>query len=388
LLAAALVVLLILPSPAQAAPANDDLANAVDLSGFNPETGNVEGVNVNATKEVGEPDHAGNVGGRSVWYTWDAPADGSVPHVGFSTLFSDFDTLLAVYTGATVVALAEVASNDDSPGLAGGSAVSFLTTPGTTYRIAVDGFQGKAGHFFLAWHEAPPNDNFADAVALPGTAAGTRGGDNSSGATAEPGEQIPATPTSVWYSWTPPADGTYKLSTLGSRFDTVLAVYTGSSLENLQLLVQNDDDPERGCCSSWIPLVDADSATTYMIQITSLSEDGGPLRLNWGPLILGDGAANTIVGTAGAEEIRGRGGNDDVRGRGGNDLVFGGRGNDVLRGGAGADLVFDHFGVDLLFGQAGVDRIDARDRRAGDTLFGGTGADVCRADRGDVRNTC
>ena len=34
------------------------------------------GSNVGATKEPGEPDHAGDPGGASVWYTWTAPADG------------------------------------------------------------------------------------------------------------------------------------------------------------------------------------------------------------------------------------------------------------------------------------------------------------------------
>ena len=384
-----LVAALLLTFPATAlavVPANDDFAAATDLSGFDPAAGEVRGTNVAATKEVGEPDHAGNAGGHSVWYTWTAPGDGSVPNVSFTTGFTELDTLLAVYTGAAVGALTEVASNDDSPNLGVGSAVSFATTPGTIYRIAVDGFGGKMGSFFLTWRIAPPNDNFADRVVLAG-ASGTRTGDNSFGATLEPGEEAFGQ-ASVWYEWTPPADGTYKISTIGSSFDTVLSVFTGSSVESLELLRVNDDDPDRGCCSSWVPLVNADSGTTYLIQLTALDETGGPLRLSWGPLILGTNGADTLTGTAGAEELRGRGGNDLVGGGGGADLVFGGPGNDRTAGGAGNDFLLDRSGTDVLLGGGGADTLDARDFRRGDILNGGPGPDICRGEPRDTRLAC
>jgi len=381
------VVLLTFPAAAlAAAPANDDFAAATDLSGFDPAAGELRGTNVAASKEVAEPDHAGNPGGHSVWYTWTAPGDGRVPNVSFTTGFSEVDTLLAVYTGAAVGALSEVASNDDAPNLGLGSSVSFATTPGTVYRIAVDGFGGKVGGFFLIWRLAPPNDNFADRVALAG-ASGTRTGDDSSGATLEPGEEAFGQ-ASVWYSWTPPADGTYKISTIGSSFDTALSVFVGTSIETLELVVQNDDDPDRGCCSSWVPLLNADSGTTYLIQVAALEETGAPLKLSWGPLIFGTNGTDTLVGTAAAEEIRGRRGNDSVRGGGGADLVFGGRGNDSATGGPGNDFLFDRSGIDRLSGSGGRDTLDARDRARGDILVGGPGADVCRADPGDARRTC
>ena len=63
-----------------------------------------------------------NAGGKSVWFRWTAPGDDSVPHLALAT-FASFDTLLAVYTGASVDNLIEVASNDD--GASGGSTVSF-----------------------------------------------------------------------------------------------------------------------------------------------------------------------------------------------------------------------------------------------------------------------
>jgi hypothetical protein len=369
-----------------AAPTNDVFADAVDLTMVGVAEGSIDGTNVAASKEPSEPDHAGNSGGHSVWYTWTAPGDGSVPHLAI-TVFGDFDTLLAVYTGSAVDMLTEVASNDDTGFF--GSTGSFATTPGETYAIAVDGFAGKSGRFGMFWRESPANDNFAEAIALAGT-AGSRSGDTVRGATTEHGELDRfETGATVWYSWTPPADGTYKLATAESSLDTVLAVYDGSSLETLELLVANDDDPDRGCCSSWVPLVDAQASTTYRIQVADFGGGGaGHLALQWGPLILGSSASETITGTPGAEEIRGRGGNDVILAGGGLDGIFGGPGNDLLRGGGGADLVFDHRGMDTLFGGRGNDRLDARDRRARDALAGGRGEDVCRADRGDSRRSC
>jgi Ca2+-binding RTX toxin-like protein len=167
-----------------------------------------------------------------------------------------------------------------------------------------------------------------------------------------------------------------------------MAIYSGTSLEDIELIDVNDDDPDRGCCSSWIGLVDAETTTTYWINISPLSLEAGPINLSWGPLILGTAGPNVITGTAGAEEIRGLGGEDRIAGAGGNDLVFGGRSNDSIRGGPGNDLVFDRTGLDVLQGDSGIDVLDARDRVRGDRLIGGPGVDNCRADPTDIRSGC
>jgi Ca2+-binding RTX toxin-like protein len=376
---------LVYPAEAPAAvPPNDAFANAIDV-GTAPGM-LLQGSNVAATKETGEPDHAGNPGGRSVWFTWTAPIGGSVPHVAILT-DGGFDTLLGVYTGAAVDSLTEVASNDDNG--AGGSSVSFPTTSGTTYRIAVDGFSGKAGLFVLRARRSPINDNFEEAIPLSG-ASGTRTGDALHGATTELGELTFIDEATTWYSWQPPADGTYRLSTFGSsRVDTVLAVYEGTSIESLTQLAFNDDDPDRGCCSSWIPLVDAEAAKTYMIQMTSFGTSRGTrITLSWRPLILGSKGAETLTGTSSADEIRGLGGSDTILGLGGADVLFGGAGSDVLRGGADNDFLFDRTGLDVLRGEGGNDRLNTRDGDARDRVSGGEGTDRCHADRSDTKKGC
>lgn len=122
---------------------NDDFANAATITG----NATVTGTNVGATKETGEPDHAGAQGGASVWWNWTAPAAGQYT---VSTLGSSFDTLLAVYTGATVDALTVIASNDDDPNGGSTSQLTFAAVAGTTYRIAVDGFSGATGDIVLS----------------------------------------------------------------------------------------------------------------------------------------------------------------------------------------------------------------------------------------------
>jgi hypothetical protein len=127
------------------APANDLFANAQDLSGS---SGSVTGTSVNATREAGEPNHAGIPGGRSIWYRWRAPATRTVT---FETVGSGFDTLLAAYRGTSVAALTRLAGNDDVGSGIYQSRIKFSVTSGTTYLLAVDGYYGASGPVSLGW---------------------------------------------------------------------------------------------------------------------------------------------------------------------------------------------------------------------------------------------
>ena len=125
--------------------------NATDLFASRPAIAGANGfgrtTNSVATKEAGEPDHAGVPGGASVWLQWTAPSSGIVM---FDTRGSAFDTLLAVYTGGTLATLTPVAGDDDRGSFLN-SKVTFNATVGTTYNIAVDGFYGDKGNIVLNW---------------------------------------------------------------------------------------------------------------------------------------------------------------------------------------------------------------------------------------------
>ncbi|MGF1473500.1 MAG: hypothetical protein ACFB50_17400 [Rubrobacteraceae bacterium] len=89
-------------------------------------------------EESGEPNHAGNPGGNSIWYEWTAPSDGGAT---VSTGGSGFDTILGVYTGDAADGLKGVSANDYANGSERTSEVSFEAKAGTTYMIAVDGYK-------------------------------------------------------------------------------------------------------------------------------------------------------------------------------------------------------------------------------------------------------
>lgn len=109
--------------------------------------GFARGLNTLATREAGEPDHAGKPGGKSVWFGWRAPYSGLAI---FDTLGSSFDTLLAVYTNSTVSGTNLVASDEDSGGFLT-SRVVFNAQAGTEYQIAIDGYFGLTGNIALTW---------------------------------------------------------------------------------------------------------------------------------------------------------------------------------------------------------------------------------------------
>jgi C1A family cysteine protease len=267
-------------------PANDGFANRAALSGTNV---SVTGGNVNATAQTGEPNHAGYTASKSVWWTWTAPVSGVVT---LDTIGSSFDTVLAVYTGSAVTNLTGVASDDDG----GGNRTSRLTfnaVAGTIYQIAVDGYAGQSGsinlNLLMNGSVSPPsNDSFGSALTLTGALVFTGG--RNTGASAESGEPNHAGFTarkSVWWNWTAPASGPVFVGTGGSSFDTVLAVYTGSSVSALTLVASDD---QSGGNNTSLLTFSAVSGVTYRIAVDGFLGDEGSIVL--GLQQLGSAPAN------------------------------------------------------------------------------------------------
>ncbi len=270
-------------------PANDNFSDRIRLTGT---ALNTTGANAGATSETGEPNHANVSGGRSVWWTWTAPSGGTVT---LSTAGSSFDTTLAVYTGGTVGHLTAVASNDDDPGqlFALTSRVVFPVTAGTTYQIAVDGLRSQGGgtsfgNISLGLQLVPPppaNDNFAGRIRLSGSTVSTTG--TNASATFEANEPdhvfnaegpFEGGGRSVWWTWTASISGPFTVSTIGSNFDTVLAVYAGSSLGSLSFVAANDDI-SFGLRTSQVT-INATAGTTYQIAVDGFRGATGSIVLN------------------------------------------------------------------------------------------------------------
>lgn len=368
-------------------PGNDSFANAQTLSG---PSGIVTGSNVGATKEAGEPSHAGNPGGKSIWYNWTAPANGNWI---IDTFGSVFDTTLALYTGNSVGALTLIAGNDDS-GASTNSSVTFAVVAGTTYRIAVDGHNpdgatpgnARAGAVTLNWSQitvpptiagfspqsgsvgssvtisganfagatavgfggvaavnftvlsaaeitalvppgavtgpisvstpagtagsavnftldaSPGNDLFANAQSINGNSGGIAGSNAGAGKEAgEPDHAGNAGGRSIWFVWSAPASGTWTFDTLGSEFDTLLAIYTGGAINILAPVGSNDDSPDLPGNASKVSFA-ALSGMTYRIAVDGYVGLSGILKLNWAltpnaPTVAGFSPDSGAVGT-------------------------------------------------------------------------------------------
>ncbi len=130
---------------AQGAPVNDAFAAAALISGA---SGSVNGWNLNATQESGEPAHAAISGGKSVWWQWTADVSGTL---SLDTHGSGIDTLLAAYTGSSVSTLLAASANDNDGSAGNASGLAVAVTAGTVYRIAVDGKAAASGAVTLAW---------------------------------------------------------------------------------------------------------------------------------------------------------------------------------------------------------------------------------------------
>jgi hypothetical protein len=265
-------------------PANDAFANRVPLSGVAATT---TGANVNATAESGEPAHGGFAATNSVWWSWTAPGNGVVT---VDTIGSNFDTVLAIYTGTAVNGLATTASDNDSGG-SGTSRTSFTVTGGVTYQIAVDGYAGAQGSVKLNiafTGTGPANDSFANRIALTGTSVSTSGTNaNASAEAGEPAHASNVAVKSVWWTWTAPQAGRATIDTIGSSFDTVLGIYTGTAVNALTTVAS--DDQGGGNNTSRVTFT-ATAGTTYQIAVDGWQGAAGSVKLN---IVLGSaGPAN------------------------------------------------------------------------------------------------
>ncbi len=149
---------------------------------------------------------------------------------------------------------------------------------------------------------APANDNFVDAITLPGI-AGVQTGTDNNGATLEVSEPDPGAINTVWFKWTSPSGGDFTFKTDGStntsagEWDSIIGIYTGTTVSTLTALPGTPRDT--GDKETMTVAVTA--GTTYYIQLAGFNaEQATNIKLTWsfvGPaniLTFGPGAS---VGT-------------------------------------------------------------------------------------------
>lgn len=150
------------------APGKDTFALA------QPPTGTavpVKNASARAAEKAGEPNIVGNLGGRTVWYTWTAMTGGKVT---VDTAGSTFQTMVGVYTGNAVNAVSLVTSNEGAKGNTAPGQVTFDAVRGVTYRIAVEGYPSGSVQLKLNQVVTPSGDNVAVATPPSGSPATAR----------------------------------------------------------------------------------------------------------------------------------------------------------------------------------------------------------------------
>ncbi|MBI5693427.1 MAG: S8 family serine peptidase [Verrucomicrobia bacterium] len=141
----------------------------------------------------------------------------------------------------------------------------------------------------------PFNDDFAERSRLSGPNITARNSNVGATAEAEPAIAGQASLASLWWEWTPTSSGLVRVSTTGSSYDTLLAVYTGTSVASLVPVAANDDEP--GQTTSRLEFT-AQAGTTYLIVVAGKGGAQGTTLLDLGSIPANDNfaAAQGITG--------------------------------------------------------------------------------------------
>jgi subtilisin family serine protease len=159
----------------------------------------------------------GSAGGKSLTFADDGTAPDATADDG-------------VYTAALVV-------TDDS------SVTELLITA----EASAAGKDSASANLTVTVVHPPANDDFDESAGLSGRRASLSGFTNVA-ATAEDGEPRHywlKAKKSVWFTWTAPRSGRGDITLRGSDFDTVMAVYRGTSLGSLRRVARDDDSGGR-----------------------------------------------------------------------------------------------------------------------------------------------
>lgn len=256
--------------PALAAPPdNDDFYSAIEIPSL-PFTSTID--SSEATTGLNDPSPCGDIyPNNSVWYSYTPLSSGPVL---ISTEVSNHDLAVGVYTGDYNEGLTEVICS------VGAGAFTAKLDAGVRYSIMIVGIgshpypPGNFGgtlQFELTSSPPPENDDFDNAKvvsALPySDAIDTR---MATWASDDPSDCWIS--GSVWYALTPQTNMTIEANTVGSDYDTSIAVYTGErgALVEVPDCCARDYYEEQDMAS-----FQATANTTYYFMVGRCCEEGG-----------------------------------------------------------------------------------------------------------------
>ncbi|HHB92177.1 MAG TPA: hypothetical protein ENK59_03060 [Thioploca sp.] len=290
------IIILLISTITIAAPNNDDLANATNISSIPI---SLQQDSTGATNETNEatPTCLSNESNPSVWFKYTTSTS---QNIVFDTFGSDYDTTLSIWKN-NQHPLIPIDCNDDHSNLKQ-SLINAKLEAGITYYINVGGYNGANGN--LVFNAKPVNvlnnDNLADAITITfdTTYSNTQ---TTKSATTETGESPPScnqtgVTSSVWYKYSPSVNQRNVFNTKGSDYNTVLSIWTGTN-HPLTEIACNDDN---GGFQSQVA-VNMTANKIYYINVATgktssgtLTKDTGLLTLNIDVPPANDNLANAI----------------------------------------------------------------------------------------------
>ncbi|HSF60059.1 MAG TPA: PKD domain-containing protein [Gaiellaceae bacterium] len=262
------IAALLLPGTAAAIPpANDNFANAtvIDLSSL-PYSETVS--LVEAGYEGGESAYCG--ASNTVWYSFTPSSDALIRVDSSGSGF--YGAVFNAYrqNGSGIGGLSQITCSPYSGPLL------LAVEAGTTYYVQAGSAYWGSGNLRLTIEEvpAPGNDDFADATAI-----GSPFPDSvdATAASIESGEPTPScgygqSAGTIWYAFTPSVSRSYAVTSTYTGLWPQVAVYTGTSLNNLTSL---------GCRTFGNLLTfQAEAGETYYLQLGGLFGDRGTISFS------------------------------------------------------------------------------------------------------------
>jgi hypothetical protein len=301
-LAASIALLAATGTAIAAPPANDDFVSAETLTGYR---GTASFDLTDATVQSGEPQSSGT-DDRTVWFSYTPASSGlaSFSICDFDAAYEIAGANLTVYTGSTLVGFTSVA--DSSGGCPADQVnariLELPVTAGTTYSLQVGNAAaaeitgGTLTYDFNLQH--PANDDFADASEITGALPQSIDADSGLATTEtdESGIDFWGPFNSLWYHWTPDADGTVSIDTCSTLSENPAVAVADSGLQ----VFTNTNDPadlagaslynssENGCSAPNSLLsrayIEVNAGTDYWIRVVNASDKFGAaykLKLHW-----------------------------------------------------------------------------------------------------------
>lgn len=251
-------------SASRSSPLNDDQNQAIVWSGAR---GTWTGSLKHSSIETGESTQHG-VG--SVWFRWEPTYQG-IGQIHVESHDGEIGVILyrERQGGLTIVSQDRGAATID---------LSVAVSPDERYLLALFHEGSASAHVDLDVFLPAGNDNFRDASRVEGEAFELYSSNiGSSFEFGEPDHAGVGWGNSIWFRWTAPSTGDYVFSTYGSRFDTVMAVYTGDEITDLTEVVSNDDRSQNDLSSK--VRFTAVEGTSYFIAVDSYWDTEGDVRL-------------------------------------------------------------------------------------------------------------